>query len=124
VSESVSPNTTGENSISLTADATVERVQVRIYTGAELDLELEPVVRTNSGNERPIVKLNGKSVLDGDDDFYEFVPSKPVQDNDEIVIKHENKSGTTTLDYRVNVDVDYRNGLRSVANRILDGVSL
>lgn len=121
ISERVSANSSSEQVVNVTSDGTIERLQVRIYTGAELDLELEPVVRTSTGQERPIVKLKGKSTIDGDDDFYEFVPVKPIQDNDSIVIK-ANNTGTNALDYRVNIDVDYRNGLSSFIAGLFNGV--
>lgn len=123
LSEQVPANSESTTSIEVPSDGTIERVQIRIYTGAELDLQLEPVIRTESGQERPIVKLRGKSVIDGDDDFYEFVPVKPIQDNDQIIIKATN-NGANALDYRVNIDVDYRAGLSSFIGRLLGGGGL
>jgi hypothetical protein len=121
ISEQVPANSSSEQVVEVPSDATIERLQVRIYTGAELDLNITPVVRTSTGQERPIVKLRGKSVIDGDDDFYEFAPTKPIQDNDKLVVKATN-TGTNALDYRVNIDVDYRNGLVSFVGGLLDGV--
>lgn len=110
-SASVSPNTSGRLSYDNQRDATIEHVQVRIYAGAELDLELKLLVVTRSGNRRQIVELVGKDVIDGDDDFYTFHPAEPVQSDEQIVIEHENVNANNTYDYRVNMDLDYEGGV-------------
>jgi hypothetical protein len=118
IAESVAAGATSEQTIELPADATIERVQVRIYVGAELDLELQPIIRDDTGTERPIVKFGGKNYIDGDDDFYQFSPSKPVKDNEEIVIRATNNDATVALDYRVNLDVDYAGGVERLFETI------
>lgn len=104
--------TNRETSIRVDSDATIERLAVRIYTGAELDLQLEPVRRTTDGNtpDQPLLEYSGKRYIDGDDDRYQWIISEPVEEGDEIVLKATNKDGSNAYDYRANFDVDYHGG--------------
>lgn len=113
LSDRVPASTTDQEvSITLDSDATVERLSIRIYPGAELDLQLVPVVRTSGGGsrDRPLLEFAGKEYVDGDDDMYVWELSKPVEEGDEIVMKATNNDGSNAYDYRANFDVDYRAG--------------
>lgn len=99
----------GEQKHQVDRAGSIERVELRIYTGAELDLDLELYVDPTEGNRRAIVELEGKTTIDGDDDKYVWHPSHPFEEDDEIVVKFENQDTNNDYDYRVNMDIDYRN---------------
>lgn len=113
LSDQVPASTTGQEvTYEVDSDATIERIQIRIYEGAELDLQLEPIRRTTEGAtpDQPLLEYAGKSYIDGDDDVYEFVVSEAIHNGEKIVIKATNNDGSNAYDYRVNVDVDYHGG--------------
>jgi len=101
-----------EVEVTVDTDATIERLSIRIYTGAELDLELRPLVRTTGGGSRdePLLEYAGKEYLDGDDDRYTWDLAQPIEDGEKIVIEATNNDGSNAYDYRANVDVDYHGG--------------
>lgn len=100
-----------ELTLTLPADATVERLAVRIYTGAELDLQLRAEVQQGeNAPARPLVQHVGKDYIDGDDDFHEWDLSQSVEEGDAIVITAENNDGSNAYDFRANMDIDYASG--------------
>lgn len=107
-----------EVSVKIPQSATVERLSVRIYTGAELDLELYPYIQREDGTRQPLLELVGKEYIDGDDDLYEWTLSRPIESGDEITISATNNDGSNAYDYRANLDLEYAGGL----SRIFGGV--
>lgn len=114
------PAATTEQVLTLTVErpATVERVALRIYQGAQLDLEIRPYIRRKNNTEQPLIELVGKEYIDGDDDLYVWDISRPLEDNEEIVFSATNNDGSNAYDYRVNLDLDYADG----ASRFLGGL--
>lgn len=119
LSDRVPANTTDQEvTLEITQEATIERMSVRIYTGAELSLELYPFIRRDDNSTQPVIEMVGKSYVDGDDDYHEWDLSRGLEAGDELVIQATNNDGSNAYDYRVNVDIDYANGL----SRFLGGV--
>lgn len=110
--------TVSEESRKLEFDATVERVSVRIYRGAETTLSVTPLVRTADGNEFSLVELVGKQSVDGDDDKFIFDVSEPVEEGDEIVVRSKNNDGKNAHNYRVNVEIDAAGGVERVIDAL------
>lgn len=101
-------------------DATVERVQVRIYDGAQLDLELSPYISQGADEGRTdVIRTVGKDYIDGDDDVYEWDVSLPVERGDELVWSATNNDGSNAYDYRAIVDVEHGGGLRRLVGGVL-----
>lgn len=116
-----------DREVRITVDtaATIERMEVRIYQGPELDLEIEPVRRPNAANvsDQPLLEYSGKEYVDGDDDLYTWQVAEPVEEGDEIVIIATNRDGSNAYDYRVNFDVDYHGGSsRGILSALQGGV--
>lgn len=111
----------GRISKEFTRDATVEHVQSRIYPGPGTDLKLKILTVTIEGNRRQIVETHGKDDIDGDDDFYEWFPSEPIQKEDELVVEFDNQDTTNPHNFRVNFTVDYVGGVRSISQLLLGG---
>lgn len=93
-------------------DGTVEAFSLRIYSGAELDLEIKPyVVQKADEGQTDLIRMVGKDHLDGDDDVYRFDTSVPVEQGDEIVLSATNQDGSNAYDYRSNIEIDHAGGL-------------
>lgn len=118
--ETVAPGETEELTEEVTRDATVERVTVRIYLGAELDLRVRPFV-TESDSRRPLIVYQGKEYIDGDDDVYEFALSEPVAGGESIGVEVENRSGQWPYDFSMSATVDYENGLGRAVSALFGG---
>lgn len=105
------------------ADATVEQFSVRIYQGAQLDLQLEVFIERKINESRTrrddIVEMVGKEYIDGDDDVYEWDVSQPIEEEDKLVILATNNDGSNAYDYRANFDVDYEGGVSRGLSRLL-----
>jgi len=119
LSDQVAAGSTQTLTYKVPEEATVERFAVRIYVGAELDLEIDPYIKTD-GNEpnRTLIDLVGKQYIDGDDDRYEFDLSRSIPDSAEIVLEATNNDGSNAYDYRANLEIDYASG----ASRFLGGI--
>lgn len=111
--ESVSPDSTVQQTYKVPRDATIESVDVRIYRGAELALQVRPFLKTGvSGarREHDLVLFQGKEFIDGDGDHWTFSVSESVTQNDIIGVEVENKSSTYSYDYAVDVELDAAGG--------------
>jgi hypothetical protein len=111
----VSPSSTETLRHELKRAATVEFINVRIYPGAELDLQLVPFGENREGSNRyPLVTLEGKSHIDGDADRFEFDVSEPVDAGEYIGVEATNQDASNAYDYAVDITVEYAGGLRRV----------
>jgi len=113
-SDEVAAGSTETESHQLDRPATVESISVRIYPGPGTDLEIEPFVKTNDGTRRPLLDYAGKQFVDGDDDVYSWSVSEPVEQDATLEVRAKNTDASNPYNYRVNMDVDYREGSRSV----------
>lgn len=104
----------------VTKDATVEAVNVRIYSGAGLALRLEILkVDDQTGTESPLVRTVGKPFIDGDDEDYKWSISESLKRNDKIRVRATNLADSEEFNFRVNADVDERGGTDSLLGELL-----
>ena len=120
ISDRVPAGATGRKMrYSIPKSGTVESVSVRIYEGAELDLELTPYIdHEGDDGTTDLITQVGKEHIDGDDDVYRYSVSLPVSREDTLVISATNQSDQYDYDYRVNVEIDFAGG----SGRIFGGV--
>lgn len=117
-SETVPPGEGVTLTTSLDYEATVEEVRVRFYRGPELDLEVLPFKK--SGRDRlSLVDLLGREVVVGDDDYFEFQVSEPVESGDTIGIEVTNTSDEYAYDATVDIVLDQAGGGRRAAQAFL-----
>jgi len=91
--------------------ATIERLKIRFYPGQQLDHRIHVVIREKgSGRERNVVQTPGKDVFTGDDDVYDFELSKPLNADEQLVVRSVNTDPQYSYDTRVNAEIDYRGG--------------
>lgn len=108
--QSVAAGASGRTEKRFTRPGRVRHVQARIYPGAELDLELNILVVTTEGTRRKVVETEGKDHIDGDNDSWEWWPDEPIQDDEDLVVEHNNTHASNSYDYRVNCTVNFVNG--------------
>lgn len=94
-------------------DATVEQVDVRIYTGPRLDLHVEPFVGVGGATEDgrtdriSLVEIVGKDYIDGDGDRYTFFPVEGVNgNNDTVGVIFDNVDPENGYDVAVDMTLD------------------
>lgn len=118
-SETVAGNSNSITEYSVQADATVEKLSVRIYPGPETDFKIYPEIkREQADTVESLVRFEGKQYVDGDDDVFEWDLSVPLYKDDVIQVRAENNTGNE-YDYRANLEIDERNGPESLADAIL-----
>jgi len=106
------PGASDELRHSLEVDATIEEVTVRIYRGAELDLQVTPSVAFDANEGRdslvPLITFvdGGKQFVDGEGDRWEFPVSVPVTEGDEIVVDVDNTDPDNGYDYAVDAVIE------------------
>lgn len=111
--------TDDEETYGIDAAATLRDLSLRIYAGAELDLEITVWIDPEEGARYPLIQLEGKDALDGDDDTWEWASAEvPVDDGDELLILADNNDGTNAYDYRFNWTEDRLGG----AERVVSGL--
>lgn len=92
-------------------DATIEHAQVRIYQGAELDLQLQIYIdQGEDEGSTDVIRTVGKDYIDGDDDDYPFDLSMPIERGDTLVLEATNNDGSNAYDYRVNMEFERAGG--------------
>ena len=109
-----------KDSYNVRHDATIEHVEVRFYPGQQLDLEVELHVVDENGTSKEIVDPVGeKPYLAGDDDFFKFDVSVPIEKDDEIrvVARNQDTSGND-YDYIVNMELDRIGGIERVITKL------
>lgn len=116
-SDRTSPSTVDEAMRMIQQDATVEHVSVRIYEGAQLDLQIEPYVKSG-GSIFSLIDYEGKEYVDGDDDVWEFHVSESVREEDYVGVKVTNTSGNYAYDWSVDVCLDRAGGARRALHAI------
>lgn len=104
----VPPNTSGELRQNIPASGVVERVLIRIYQGAQLNLRLRPyIVRPRQHHDLITFAPGGKQWFDGDDDFYIYQISAEVNRDEAFAVWYHNLQATHTYDFRVTIEVNY-----------------
>jgi hypothetical protein len=90
--------------------ATVEHLSIRIYRGAELDLELTPFLERDGTERTSLVDLVGKDHIDGDDDRYKLDVLEPVSADDVIGVEYNNQDNNNPHNFSVDVTLDRAGG--------------
>jgi hypothetical protein len=110
--KTVGPGESDELRLEVPSNSTLEHVAIRIYVGAELDLTLDPYIeRARQTREEMIVYVGGgKTVIDGDDDKFDFDVSIPMWQGDFIVCKYANADGVNSYDFAMDIELDSRGG--------------
>jgi len=108
----------GELTERIRGDCTIERASLRIYIGAQLDLEIRPMIeRAGVGGIRePLIRYcsGGKQYIDGDDDVYNWILSIPLEVDDKIVLAYSNNDVVNDYDFAFDFEVDYLGGVYRV----------
>lgn len=118
-SDRIGPGESDELTHEVVADATVEKVEVRFYPGTELDVELRPFIEPDQGNHRiSMVDLIGRDVIVGDDDVFTFHVGDAIEEGDLIGVEVTNNEPNYGYNWVVHMDIDRRNGVESVVDRI------
>lgn len=102
-------------------DATVEKLTVRIYRGAELALQLEPFVKRD-GREFALVEHQGKQYIDGDGDFFEFPVSESVETDDEVGVRVTNEAADYGYSFALDVVLDREGGTARSLTSFIGGL--
>jgi hypothetical protein len=117
-SESVSP----DESVTLTKEmdraATIERIDVRIYRGAEFALQVQPFkdVEPSSDTERrvPLLTYRGRDFVAGDGDRFSFPVAREVRNGRTVGVEVTNTADDFAYDFNVSIIVEYAGGLSRV----------
>jgi hypothetical protein len=122
----VGPGGESTETVEVREDATVERVDVRIYTGPRQDLEVVPFVERVEGPQRRsrsrLVELHGKDYVDGDGDTYTFHASKSVEEGDLIGVEVVNQEEEWGYDTAVTMVLEREGGAGRSLVSMVSGV--
>lgn len=112
LAKKVAAGASGEISVHITRDGTIERLRIRIYIGAQLDLRLNPYIVRKGGMEESLVYFadDGKKYLDGDDDVLDFTMSIPIYRDEDIVVRYINNDGVNDYDFYADLEIDHMGG--------------
>jgi hypothetical protein len=105
-----------DDSLTLTHEmeepATIEQLMVRIYRGAELDLQVVPFVKQggDDGSRHPVVTLRGKDYIDGDGDKWQFSAVEQVQPGDLVGVEVTNTNSEFAYDFASDFTIDRAGG--------------
>lgn len=111
----VSAGTSGTFTYNVRKDGTIENLDIRIYSGAEDELEIDVyVVNQESGLRRKVVETpDDQSYIGGNEDFFQFRASQEVTSDDQIEIDYNNTDGNNPHRYKINVEIDRTGGTLS-----------
>jgi len=104
--------------IEVEESATIEKLKIRIYIGAELDLELDPFVLRDGSERTSIPDLIGKDVIVGDDDTFTLDVSEPVREGDVIGVDYNNTDQNNPHSFAVDMTLERSGG----TNRLLHAI--
>jgi hypothetical protein len=93
----------------------IDQVNVRIYRGSELALQIVPFFEAGDDPERlertPVLQFAGdKQYVDGDDDAWEFPVEIEIDDDEQIGVEVENTAGSNAYDYSVDFELTRLDG--------------
>lgn len=101
-------------------ESTIERLVVRIYPGAELDLRVRPYRKVaEDGPREPLITYEGKQYIDGDDDKWQFDLVEEAEPGDYVGVEVENVNTQYGYDFAAHVSLDpgFEASLRSIIGR-------
>ena len=111
ISARVPSGMTEEETFKLPKDATIKSIEARIYPGAQLDLQLEPVLeKKDSDTEIDLVDYPGdKNHIEGDDDVIQLPTNVEAEKDDVLKVKAENTDQNgNSYDYYVIIVLEER----------------
>lgn len=108
-------NTTDVLHERIKADGTIENVKIRLYQGNQKSLRVRPYVEHKGSKIEDVITYASTSdnFISGDDDYFVFDITVPVQYDDYIKIWVQNVDGTYDYTLSVDVEVDYIGGKTS-----------
>ena len=111
----VGVSTSGTETYDVKKNGTVEKVEFRIYSGAEdtLRLNIYKKDQETDSKQQIIETPDDQDFIGGNEDFFTFRTSVPVTSDDEIVVKYENTDGSNPHRYKMNMEIDRTGGLLS-----------
>lgn len=102
-------------------ESTIERLVVRIYPGAELDLRVKPYRKVSEdGPREPLITYEGKQYIDGDDDKWKFDLVEEAKPGDYVGVEVENVNTQYAYDFAAHVSLDP--GLAPSLNSVISEV--
>lgn len=105
--EQVSAGSTSSLEHEVREPSTIERLIIRIYPGAELDLRVKPYVEIGGdGPKVPLLTYEGKEYVDGDDDKWEFDLVESVDPGDKVGVEVTNVNSNYAYDYAAHISLD------------------
>lgn len=105
--EQVSAGSTSSLEHEVREPSTIERLIIRIYPGAELDLRVKPYVEiAGDGPKVPLLTYEGKEYVDGDDDKWEFDLVESVDPGDKVGVEVTNVNSNYAYDYAAHISLD------------------
>lgn len=124
-SESVAAGATVELTKEMERDATIERIDVRIYRGAEFALEVEPFKHPQPGEtarKEPLLQYRGREFVAGDADRFSFPVAREVESGQELGVEVRNTAGSFSYDFNVSIIVEYAEGSNRTVSSLIGGI--
>ena len=111
----VGASTEGTETYDVAKDATLEKLEIRIYSGAEDTLRLNVYKRDQeTDSKRKIIDTpDDQEFIGGNEDFFEFRLTESVTSDDEIIVEYENTDGSNPHRYKVNMELERTGGVLS-----------
>jgi len=109
----VPASTQGALTYRIPGECTIERVSLRFYPDAMLNLQLDPyLLKTKERRYNLIDYVTGaKGYIDGDDDYFIYTCKHPAQVDDVLTIEYNNIDAVDAFDFTVDIELDFMGGL-------------
>lgn len=124
-SESVAAGATDELTKEMERDATIERIDIRIYRGAEFALEVELFKHPQPGEtsrKEPLLQYRGRQYVAGDADRFSFPVAREVESGQELGVEVRNTAGSFSYDFNVSLIVEYADGSNRTVSSLIGGI--
>lgn len=111
----VGASSSGTERYNVKKNGTIEKIAIRIYSGAEDTLQLN-VFKDNDevDNLQKIIETpDDQNFIGGNEDFFTFEISEEVTQEDEIVVEYDNTDGSNPHRYKINMEIDRTGGILS-----------
>lgn len=124
-SESVAPGSSVTLTKQMENAATIERIDIRIYRGAEFALEVEPLKFPEQGEQsrrEPLLRYRGREFVAGDGDRFSFPVAREVDPDQELGVEVRNTASDFSYDFNVAIIVEYAGGSERTVGGLLEGI--
>jgi len=111
----VGASTSGTETYQVKKDATLEQLEIRIYSGAEDTLRLNVYKKDDeTDTKKQVVETpDEQEFIGGNEDFFTFRTSTSLTSEDKIIVDYENTDGSNPHRYKVNMELDRTGGVLS-----------